>query len=64
MDSPFCASSDENVQLNAPAMLAYAGVFGLYIRGAPRQRQNEVLEYELRARVAKKLYFYLSLPVK
>ena len=27
MDSPFCASSDENVQSNAPAMLAYAGVF-------------------------------------
>ena len=24
---PFCASSDENVQSNAPAMLAYAGVF-------------------------------------
>ena len=34
------------------------------LRGAPRQRQNEVLEYELRARVAKKLYFYSSLPVK
>ena len=27
MDSPFCASSDENVQSNAPAMLAYVGVF-------------------------------------
>ncbi len=23
----FCASSDENIQSNAPAMLAYAGVF-------------------------------------